>query len=530
MSLPVRTLTKTLHKSPTDMSSHSAEKVPVPTQLPTRQSTGASALSDVAVPDTDTRETSALLEERLRAWKHAVGYLEEYISATEKAQKAHAKEYEKVLKSIQDPLKEGSHFDQSLGGIAGLFENMRVNTESLANSHLETEKNLKGTVLPILERLHKEIKNKSKEISSGVGKAAKEIEKSRNTTQKHIELLGQQSAAAESSGSKVNSHDDPYITQRGIYYRLHKQILEENNNRQDLISVQENFAAFEHHVVEVIQQAMASFVQYVGGQVQRNQNAYTDMLTTVQRIPPDFEWNGFKQREADVLVDPTSAPRTIEGVTFPNQNHKSTQPLLEGTLERKSRNILSSGYSTGYYAITNALYLHGFKDNDNIRKDPEPEISIYLPDAVVGVPNGEKFHVKGKDVSKGFSSKLAGTSELNFKAHTANDAEKPFHTANDAEKWVEVIKMAAGANAARAPYSSGPPIPISPTTQKQASFGSIAASAPAAEAAQEEGVTTTHPTPLQIESSVTGGKTVASPTAVSPSATGAVVGTDKATK
>lgn len=95
--------------------------------------------------------------------------------------------------------------------------------------------------------------------------------------------------------------------------------------------------------------------------------------------------------------------------------------------------------------------------------------------------------------------------------------------------------MAAGANAARAPYSSGPSSPISPTTQKQASFGSIAASAPAAEtkaaeAAQEEGVTTTHPTPLQIESSVTGGKTVASPTAVSPSATGAVVGTDKATK
>ncbi|KFX89027.1 hypothetical protein O988_08796 [Pseudogymnoascus sp. VKM F-3808] len=525
MSLPVRTLTKTLRKSPTDMTSQPAEKAAVPTQLPTRQSTGASTLSDVAVPETDVRETSALLEERLRAWKHAVGYLEEYISATEKAQKAHAKEYERVLKSIQDPLKEGSHFDQSLGGIAGLFENMRVNTETLANSHLETEKNLKGTVLPILERLHKEIKNKSKEISSGVGKAAKEIEKSRNTTQKHIELLGQQSAAAESSGNKVNSHDDPYITQRGIYYRLHKQILEENNNRHDLISVQENFAAFEHHVVEVIQQAMASFVQYVGGQVQRNQNAYTDMLSTVQRIPPDFEWNGFKQREADVLVDPSSAPRSIEGVTFPNQNHKSTQPLLEGTLERKSRNILSSGYSTGYYAITNALYLHGFKDNDNVRKDPEPEISIYLPDAIIGVPNGEKFHVKGKDVSKGFSSKLAGTSELNFKAHTPDDAEK----------WVEVIKMAAGANAKTAPYSSGSSSPISPTAQKQASFGSIAAGAPAApaaetkavEAQQEDGVTTTHPTPLQIDQGVTGQTTVASPTAVSPSATGAVVGTDK---
>lgn len=43
-------------------------------------------------------QTSGLLEERLRAWKHAVGYLEQYIAATEKVEKAHAKEYEKVLK------------------------------------------------------------------------------------------------------------------------------------------------------------------------------------------------------------------------------------------------------------------------------------------------------------------------------------------------------------------------------------------------------------------------------------------------
>lgn len=60
-------------------------------------------------------------------------------------EKLHAKEYEKVLKvcdqmqqeetsltaykTISDPLKEGAHFDQTLGGIAGLFENMRANTQ-----------------------------------------------------------------------------------------------------------------------------------------------------------------------------------------------------------------------------------------------------------------------------------------------------------------------------------------------------------------------------------------------------------------
>jgi hypothetical protein len=46
----------------------------------------------------DSLKTSELLAERLQAWKHAVGYIENYVSATEKLEKAHAKEYEKVLK------------------------------------------------------------------------------------------------------------------------------------------------------------------------------------------------------------------------------------------------------------------------------------------------------------------------------------------------------------------------------------------------------------------------------------------------
>jgi len=38
------------------------------------------------------------LAERLQAWKHAVGYMEEYMGAVERIHKEQAKEYEKVLK------------------------------------------------------------------------------------------------------------------------------------------------------------------------------------------------------------------------------------------------------------------------------------------------------------------------------------------------------------------------------------------------------------------------------------------------
>jgi hypothetical protein len=374
--------------------------------------------------------------------------------------------------------------------------------QALANTHLETEKNLKGSVLPILDRLHKEIKNKSKELASGAVKSAKEVEKARNTTQKHIELLGQQTANFESSGGKIHATEDPYIVQRGVLHRLAKQVMEENNNRHDLISVQANFAQFEAHIIEVIQQALASFQQFVGGQAQKVDQLYSDMLGTAQRVPADFEWSRFKERSGNMLVDPNSPERTIDGIAFPNQNHRATKAMIEGTLERKSRNKLSlSGWSTGYYVVTPSKYLHEFKDNDNLRKDPTPELSIYLPDATIGSPNGEKFNIKGKDLSGGIGSKLSGSSELSFKAHSSSDALK----------WFEVIRSVVGN--APANLSSEPTSPVSPVQEKR-----VVSQPPTY--AEGSGVAATdekHPAALQTAGhGVTGGETVASPAAATP--------------
>lgn len=417
------------------------------------------------------------------------------MTATEKVHKEQSKEYEKVLKTISKPLREGHHFDQNLGGMAGFYENLRQNTQALINTHAETEKSIKGSVLPILERLHKEIKNKVKELSHGAQRGAKEVDKARNTTQKHIELLGQQTASFESTGGKMNPSDDPYVISRGVLHRLHKQVLEENNHRNDLISVQANFQEFEAHVVQVVQQAMEAFNQFAGGQAEKTSALYADMLGAAQRVPPDFEWQAFTLRNADTLVNPNDPPRSVEAITFPNQEHSSTQPLIEGTLERKSRNKLSWGTQTGYYVVTPSKFLHEFKDSDNVKKDPTPELSIYLPDATIGAPNGEKFHVKGKDKSKTMSSKLTGSSELNFHAHTAADAER----------WYEVLRKCAG----NAPVESTPASPVvtdSPVNEAHE----------AKRESEDEGATGTNVGQQKQESGIIGDAKTASPTVASP--------------
>ncbi|KAI1174381.1 PH domain-containing protein [Nemania sp. FL0916] len=455
--------------------------------MPLRQGT---TFSDEAVPEIDPTTTAGVLTERLQAWKHAVVYLEDYVGAVEKAHKVHSKEYEKVLKTISHPLREGHHFDQGLGGVAGFFENMRVNTQALVNTNTETEKTLKGTVLPILERLHKEIKAKHKEVSHGVAKSAKEIEKARNATQKHIELLGQHSASFESAGGKFTPTDDPYVLKRGVVHRLNKQIIAENNHSNDLVHVQDGFQVFEAHVIQVVQEAMEAFNQVAGGQAEKTRGLYADMLGAAQRIPGDFEWKAFNARDGHRLVNPNDPPRSLEAVTFPNQTHASTKPLIEGSLERKSRNKLSWGTQSAYYVVTPAKFLHEFKDDDDLQHDPKPELSIYLPDAVIGTPSGEKFNVKGKDRGKSFSSKIAGTSELAFKAHTPADAQR----------WFEAISVAIGATGGA--YESTPASPVVGAPESQSSTSSKIPDAAAGHKEQEAGIT--------------GGETVSSPTAMSP--------------
>ena len=116
------------------------------------------------------------------------------------------------------------------------------------------------------------------------------------------------------------------------------------------------------------------------------------------------------------------------------------------------------GMEAGYYVITPSKYLHQFSDDDDVRKDPSPDLSLYLPDCTIGAINGDKFSIKGKDASKGkMGSAMAMSHELNFKAHTAADAEK----------WYSVIREASSGGSGL--KSAGPSTPTSPVESRNVS-------------------------------------------------------------
>lgn len=305
---------------------------------------------------------------------------------------------------------------------------------------------LKDSVLPILHKLHSEIKAKIKDVSGGAVKDLKHVEKARSTSQHWIELLGQHATTYDAPNRKVDPSTDPFVVQRQLYHHLNKQIVEENKNLHDLVEVQETFQRFEAHVVETLQRAMGAFVRAVSAQADRTRSLYGEMASTCQGIPRDLEWRSFLRQHNNALLDPDTPSRSMDRVSFPNQNHPATQPLIAGTLQRKSR-LAVKGYHTGYYAVTLCKYLHEFKDNDFIHTDPTPDLSLHLPDCTIGTVAGAKFTVKGKDVSGSkVGTALATKHELEFKAQSPEEAHQ----------WWKIIREIATGDDASAPDLTPP--------------------------------------------------------------------------
>ena len=210
---------------------------------------------------------------------------------------------------------------------------------------------------------------------------------------------------------------------------------------------------------------MGQFNTVVTKQAEATKSMYGDMVGTSQRIPLDFEWNGFLKRNTGVLIDPDAPTRSVQNITFPNQNHRATQPLIAGSLDRKSK-LQMGRHKTSYYAVTPSKYLHEFSTDDDYAKDPTPELSLFLPDCTVGAIQGEKFAVRGKDMSKNMIGiKGITTHEYSFRAHTAVDAGK----------WWSVIRAAAGQVTQEPPGEGDESVPTSPVDTMKTGSGSSAA-------------------------------------------------------
>ncbi|KAJ5358421.1 uncharacterized protein N7496_010834 [Penicillium cataractarum] len=345
----------------------------------------------------DSIETIDILLERLRAWKHVCEYLCSYVSATAKAQKSQSLEFETILKEM-------------------------VKVYSVAQG------NLNDSVLPMLERLLKEIKSEAKQLKAHRSNGPHLIEKAWRATQKHIILLAKSTRSYDAGTKhKIEQSHDPYLLRQGVDSRLHEQAMKEMNDQQENQEIQESFLWFEMHILQTVQCVLAKFFQFMGGQLDHLHAMYGDILGTAQLIRPDLEWLKFVERKNASPLNPEALERSSVYTTFPNKDHRATKPIIEGNLICQSHGINEDGY----YVVTRAGYLYGFGRENNLNQRLAPNLSLYLPNCSIGSVDDVEFNVRGVDLSsRNPVNPFYTTYEFIFKAQSADEAEK-WHSAMD---------------------------------------------------------------------------------------------------
>ncbi|KAK9388617.1 hypothetical protein V1515DRAFT_597477 [Lipomyces mesembrius] len=465
-----------------------------------------------AIPLEITDPTTVLIQ-RLDSWRHVVDLLHDYGEGHRVMYHNLSRDYEKISKSVHDAPRFDSvetvpqNGDKpAREGISGGFFAIREKSEVLINASTEAEKTIKSTVIPHVDRLSHDIKEHIRGLKSNGFKGVKDVERARALTHKQIELLGQHTSSFGIFSGKPDALKDPYIIYRGVLCKLDSQIMKENMQTDTLLSIQRDFKTFESHVVSGIHQMFKLMDQTQNTFWDFQRECYGAITSAFTNIPQEFEWDKFVASNKHILADENAPKRSIDRVKFPNQDHESTRPLIEGVIQRKSTMAFSKTYNSAYYVVTPSKFLHQFASKDYVQS-PEPEFSIYLPDANIGAmypkeTGKNKFKITAKDALKTISTKHT----YEFKTSTYDDLVKWWNVIHD------VATSGSGTLSRKSTLTSPAQLepestssPVEPTVDIPVAGTSLAPTEAAAESARspvEEPVSTSVESAYQTPASV----------------------------
>ncbi|KAK9454185.1 hypothetical protein V1511DRAFT_502979 [Dipodascopsis uninucleata] len=392
-----------------------------------------------AIPLEPTDLTTVLLQ-RVESWRQVTTLVKNYCEAHQVMYSNMARDYERIAKTVMDVPKfdaveqpgEHAQTDEDYIGVSGAFLTLRAKSEAMINAANEAEKSLKLSAIPHVERLSHDIKEHYKELKTKGFKGSKDVMAARQQSQKQIELLGQYTSSFGMINFKSDPTKDPYVIHRQAMNKIDDQILKENIRADSLIALQKNLRTFEAHIIGGIQQTFNLLDQTQTAFWDVERECYSSVMTAFGAITTEAEWKNFLDLNKELLIDENAPKRSIDRIYFPNMDHESTLPLIEGVIQRKSTRTLSKQYNSGYYVVTPSKYLHQFASMDYVQS-PDPEFSLYLPDCLLGPAYSQesgkfKFKITGKDSLKTLTTKHT----FEFKTSSYNDLQKWWGVINEA--------------------------------------------------------------------------------------------------
>lgn len=340
------------------------------------------------------KETDILID-RFLEYKSITKGLIAYYEDISKLESHMATELEQAGGHLPVPLREGNQFLPE-GGWQSILYDTREHTRAIAEHHKTFAHTISSTVVHGLLRTKTEIKNFIAELVAEPSRIATEVGKHRAESTKLISQLALGIANAKSNPHALTSKDDPVLLHRQVETQLKAQLAEENLLTRTVIIYQKKSAELESRINKDIQIAHNEFNTAQLASQDAISQEWKLIHSATTGLDPELEWNEFAKRSGHLIPEDVTM-RDPEKITFPGQDDDTTKPVKMGLLERKKR--YTKHYKEGFYVLTPSGYLHEHRSSDPA-KHSEPEMSIFLPNCVLGATSPEgaksfKWHVEG---------------------------------------------------------------------------------------------------------------------------------------
>lgn len=257
----------------------------------------------------------------------------------------------------------------------------------LALDHNNCSTQIKNRTIPDLRTLSTDVRTRSRTLQSQMyqlDEAMDEAQRKKDDNLNHLEQAIQGTGSIE--------FRDPWLAHQVVRSSLSNKIEQEKHYRSNMGGFIDEYADREARLVDSLKTIIRNFHEWTFKGNAVTNEAIRSAQMIAESFPADAEFLYFKHMNPNLFIDPNVLIPDVDEVQYLGRDHSAVQTLRTGIVGRKvmggtglhaHHGALQRGWRDSYCVMTSRGWLHFF-DEQNSYNQTNPELSIYLPEAVLG--------------------------------------------------------------------------------------------------------------------------------------------------
>ncbi|KAJ3181929.1 hypothetical protein HDU85_003446 [Gaertneriomyces sp. JEL0708] len=338
--------------------------------------------------------------------------------------------------------KDGANVFGNDESSMSVFGGMQKAHVKLQNENAEFASMLETHVLPKLRSLLADLRRKAADTDKEWISLDRELARDRDV---YVKLTEQLKAALDthsglavddSSTEVVSMTDkDPWTANLAVRCHVATCLYKQEHYHSSILSQQNHFATFECTIIQTLRVSLSTFFDWQTKDLTSSLDMFRKLKNSLHELDPVKDWTSFRQRHNDRILSLTAPKLVSENIWYEGQKDALVTSHKEGLLYRKDGGMrlgFKRSWKETWVLVSSAGYLHAFPPNvrpnsirqggDEERENLEPELSLYLPDCVIGPMMANEKEPEEFVVQEKSTGLFGGEKKHKFKGADLNES------------------------------------------------------------------------------------------------------------